>query len=918
MKRRLRGTVLAFASLAAFVSFSASASAAPTFAPPINFGTGSGPAFPAVADFNEDGDLDIAVAIRNNDRIEVRLGNGDGTFAGATNFATGDAPDEVLATDINLDSNVDLLVTNSGIGDSTITILLGDGAGGFTSSSVSLAPQDSIIRVTVGLIDGDTFPDIAATSVNPSNVSILLGNGDGTFDPPTVVSSGGVNPVGVAIALIDGDANTDLIVMNNASHNFAVLLGDGLGGFGPPTTYSTGSCFPDCSPGTALVKDFNGDGFLDVVTEVGFPPAGSVSVSLGNGDGTFDPFTLYSTGGGGGPNNTVTADFDGDGNLDLATSNVSTGDTSVLTGNGDGTFNPGVVFATGSGPVGLETADFNGDGKPDLAVANHTANTVSILLNTTADTTDPTLNLPADITVEADGPDGSEVTFTVTATDDTDPNPSVSCTPPSGSLFPIGTTIVNCTATDASGNVANGSFNVTVTDTARADLEIDKTASHLKASPGQSVTYTFTVTNHGPSTAHNVTVRDPGSKHLEFLSGDPGCSVVASEIVCNFGSLASGATASKNVVLRLHASHHQGEAPSQHDLDVLKFEQFVEAEPNGALPYDKFSLSCPDGYTATDGSARTDAVQSPSDNAEHPTERLHVVRSESNAVDRKVWDFTLQNHTPSQAQAHLFIVCLRDETSDNDGHFHAIVHHPRQTGTLVIPATGGRHEITRTCPINTVAIAPSFDFVTVAPAGNPDGPHGPQYKSIQSADGRSWTWGFQTAAAARVEVSIRCIGRETSSAGGHFESLQFHHVYKRVDVAPYAGDGNSGPWTEARAECPVHYKGITATWRYPKHVKPYGNTPEPINRDFRIFNKSPLVKYAHIDLNCLKIRTADDLNGGSVRNHASVSAAESAAANAPGLPDWNFGNNLDFCDLEDPPLGDGSGRRRLRRRRRLG
>ena len=190
-----------------------------------------------------------------------------------------------------------------------------------------------------------------------------------------------------------------------------------------------------------------------------------------------------------------------------------------------------------------------------------------------------------------------------------------------------------------------------------------------------------------------------------------------------------------------------------------------------------------------------------------------------------------------------------------------------------------------------------------AAARSKNGPHGPQYKSDQSPDGRSWTWGFQTAAAARVEVSIRCLSRFTSSAGvpAHTETLNFHHVYQRATVGGYNGPGNSGPWTEARAECPVHYKGITATWRYPRHVKPYGNTPEPINRDFRIFNKSRHPKFARIDLNCLKITTRDDLNGGSVRNTASTYGDQ---------PDWVFGNNIDFYDLEDPPLeggGDGSG-----------
>jgi len=79
-----------------------------------------------------------------------------------------------------------------------------------------------------------------------------------------------------------------------------------------------------------------------------------------------------------------------------------------------------------------------------------------------ADITPPTLVLPAPISVMASGSSGAAVTYTASATDDTDPAPTVSCAPPSGSLFPIGTTTVTCTATDATGHSSTGSFTVTV------------------------------------------------------------------------------------------------------------------------------------------------------------------------------------------------------------------------------------------------------------------------------------------------------------------------------------------------------------------------------------------------------------------------------------------------------------------------
>jgi fibronectin type 3 domain-containing protein len=87
------------------------------------------------------------------------------------------------------------------------------------------------------------------------------------------------------------------------------------------------------------------------------------------------------------------------------------------------------------------------------------------------DTTPPTLHLPGNSTVEATSGSGATVNYTVTATDDTDPSPSVSCNPPPGT-FPLGTTTVNCTATDSSGNSASGSFTVTVRDTTPPSLSL--------------------------------------------------------------------------------------------------------------------------------------------------------------------------------------------------------------------------------------------------------------------------------------------------------------------------------------------------------------------------------------------------------------------------------------------------------------
>jgi hypothetical protein len=150
----------------------------------------------------------------------------------------------------------------------------------------------------------------------------------------------------------------------------SILLGNGDGTFQTALNYPAGTvCF------SVAVGDFNGDGKPDLAVA-----NSSVSVLLGNGDGTFQAAVNYLAG----PYSTSVAvgDFNGDGKLDLALTDESGSSASVLVGNGDGTFQPAVSFGTGAEPVSIAVGDFNGDGKADLAIANEASNNVSILLNT--------------------------------------------------------------------------------------------------------------------------------------------------------------------------------------------------------------------------------------------------------------------------------------------------------------------------------------------------------------------------------------------------------------------------------------------------------------------------------------------------------------------------------------------------------
>jgi hypothetical protein len=174
----------------------------------------------------------------------------------------------------------------------------------------------------------------------------------------------------VAVADVNGDGKPDLVVANSgfagdSDGSVSVLLGNGDGTFQPPVTYSSGQNWTGIT-----VADVNGDGKPDVI--VGNWP-GAVGVFLGNGDGTFQPPVIYASGGTE-VGDVAVADVNRDGKPDLIVANCGSGcdggSVAVLLGNGDGTFQPAVNYGGGNGPYSVAVADVNGDGNPDVLVAD--------------------------------------------------------------------------------------------------------------------------------------------------------------------------------------------------------------------------------------------------------------------------------------------------------------------------------------------------------------------------------------------------------------------------------------------------------------------------------------------------------------------------------------------------------------------
>jgi hypothetical protein len=186
----------------------------------------------------------------------------------------------------------------------------------------------------------------------------------------------GPDPLSAVLADFNHDGRIDIATVNYDS-TVSVMLGMAKGRFASPVTYSTGS-----TPFTLIAGDLRGIGKVDVVTvnmPNGIDQPGTVSVLLGNGDGTFQPHVDYSVGDF--PTGIVAGDFNADGKTDLAISNEFDASVSILYGNGDGTFQQQVAFAVGSDPTSIATGDFNGDGKSDLIASCVGSGVVTVLLN---------------------------------------------------------------------------------------------------------------------------------------------------------------------------------------------------------------------------------------------------------------------------------------------------------------------------------------------------------------------------------------------------------------------------------------------------------------------------------------------------------------------------------------------------------
>lgn len=317
----------------------------------------------AVADFDGDGKFDLAATNTTADaNVSVLLGNGTGGFAEALTYASGaNYAVGVTVADFNGDGKADLAVANNvSMVNNGVGVLLGTGAGGFDAAVRYSTGGNNPSALTSGDLNADGVADLIVSNGTSHTIGVLLGTGAGGFDAAVAYSSGGMYPRRLAVGDFNADGISDLAVANSDTHDVGVLFGDGMGGFAPAVTYASGGA----SPESVTVGDFNADGHLDLaVTNTG---SHDVGVLLGTGAGGFAAATAYASGGLY-PNAAAVADFDLDGNADLAVANASSPNITILWGTGGGGFAAGAGFAAGGpAPNSVAVGDFNADGRNDL------------------------------------------------------------------------------------------------------------------------------------------------------------------------------------------------------------------------------------------------------------------------------------------------------------------------------------------------------------------------------------------------------------------------------------------------------------------------------------------------------------------------------------------------------------------------
>lgn len=354
-------------------------------------------AYFAIHDLNSDGKPDF-LTVNAANTVSVLLNAGDGSFQARSDYATGRNPGPVSIADLNGDGAPDLVTASNK--DNTVSVLLNRGGGGFAPKrDFAIASAGLYVTTEIADVNGDNRPDIVTENVNfgpnsslrQSSLSLLLNDGNGGFGARRDLKLSGASDFqaldGIAIRDLDADGDPDLLAypaLGAAVDVVAVFLNRGDGTFAAKRSYDITH---GGLPANLLdLVDLNGDHRLDLVSDNWYAPAPGgfgVVVRLGRGDGTFGARRFFPTGivGSG-----RLGDLNGDGRPELIVTHGGyvpkrgrcQSRVSVFLNRGDGLFRPRVDYPT-CGIAAIDVADLSGDARPDVMTSG--PSNASVLLN---------------------------------------------------------------------------------------------------------------------------------------------------------------------------------------------------------------------------------------------------------------------------------------------------------------------------------------------------------------------------------------------------------------------------------------------------------------------------------------------------------------------------------------------------------
>jgi Flp pilus assembly secretin CpaC len=358
--------------------------------PSSSYNVGIGPVALTSADFRDLGLQDLAVVNEIDNTLTILQNQGSGTFLqagsaislGAARTTAPPIAPSIASAVLTTSGFHDLLVTDPVA--NTVQVLLSNGDDTFkeaTGSPITVGQEPS--SIVLGDFNADGNQDFAVTNFKDNTFSLFLGNGDGTFKQatgsPFPLPTTTTGPIAMTSADFNSDGNLDLAIVNQMTNNVTILLGNGNATF----SLATGSPFAvGKSPVAIASADLNGDSHPDLV--VVNQTDNTISVLLGNGDGTFTSALNSPIATGQAPTAVAIADFNGDGVPDIALTDPQTDSVSVYLGLGQGLFAQGFELPVGTNPTAILAASLSGATLPDVAITDDpsgTAGQVTVILS---------------------------------------------------------------------------------------------------------------------------------------------------------------------------------------------------------------------------------------------------------------------------------------------------------------------------------------------------------------------------------------------------------------------------------------------------------------------------------------------------------------------------------------------------------